>query len=585
MFQRKRKSNLQPKDQSTPLAQVRRRFMFVAAGVLVFSGSATIGSATGLLDDRSFDPVLLRDGILWLLIGLVVYGLLRRGLVESAAYALVAGLTGIMLLTSFIDITLVTALLAILFAALLIRQDVVLYAVLALVSYSYIDQWFAWREQYAALTLTERPLSPISIGVIYVAAGLILRRFVRAAEREAANMQRAAELLEVTSEVGQITSTLLDLDELFAQTVDMIRDRFGYYHVQVFMVDEDREFANLVASTGEAGRELLARKHKLAVGSQSVIGRVTLTGEVVIVRNTQLSSVHSRNEQLLSTQAEMALPIMDSGQIIGALDVQSVYYNAFTETDVKALEVLTNQLATAVRNARLFELEATRSEENKRLFIETEANLAEIQRLNQQLTGDAWDSYMRTRGGSRGVTLRDETLLPETDWTPTMLEASRRRRAIIPKDTPTVLAVPLVLRGEVIGAIEINFGDGMRPGDALDTLQTIAGRLAISLDNARLYEESQVSSQRQRHINEIVARYQAAPTVEDLLQITVAELSQSLNASTASIRLSGGQLTGLAGDADIPSNGTNGHHTNGNGSRAHNGNGAPHSAHRPDDET
>lgn len=578
MFQLQRKATKQP-DLQTPLATVRRRFLIVAAGVLVFAGVMTIGSATGLFDTRSFDPVLMVNGIAWLFTGVIVYGLVSRNLTELSAYALVVGLVGSMLLTTYIDITLVAALLAIVFTAILIRQEGALYIVLALVVYSYLNQWIDWREQYALIGLRERPIAPISIGIIYVAAGIIVRRYVRAAEREAANVQRAADLLEVTAEVGQITSKLLDLKTLFSQSVDLIRDRFGYYHVQVFMIDEDGAYAELVASTGSAGRELLAKQHKLAVGSRSVIGRVTLTGEVVVVRNIERAAVHAQNEQLLSTQAEMAVPIIDGDEIVGALDVQSIYPNAFTETEIKALEVLASQLATAARNARLFELESARSEENKRLFIETEANLAEIQRLNQQLTGEAWQSYMQKQSGPRGVTLAGETLKQETGWSVSMLEASRRRRPVMPKDKPQTMAVPLMLRGEVIGAIEINFEEEARPGDALDTLQTIAQRLAISLDNARLYEESQIASQRQRHLNEIVARYQAAPTVEDLLQITVAELSQSLDADSASIRLSGGQLASLP-TSTANGNGANGH-GHGNGA---NGNGANGSTYRPEDE-
>ena len=96
--------------------------------------------------------------------------------------------------------------------------------------------------------------------------------------------RRNTELLRATAEVGQIATKILNQDELFRRAVELIRDRFVYYHVQIFLVDENRHFADLVASTGEAGQQLLARQHRLAVGSQSVIGRVTQTGEPVVAK-------------------------------------------------------------------------------------------------------------------------------------------------------------------------------------------------------------------------------------------------------------------------------------------------------------
>ncbi|PJF27519.1 MAG: hypothetical protein CUN53_03735, partial [Phototrophicales bacterium] len=94
--------------------------------------------------------------------------------------------------------------------------------------------------------------------------------------------ERRARQLVTSAQVSQIASSILDLNYLFPRIVDLIRESFRYDHVQIFMMDENNEYAELRASTGEPGRQLLAIKHKLAKGSRSVIGQVTARGEPFI---------------------------------------------------------------------------------------------------------------------------------------------------------------------------------------------------------------------------------------------------------------------------------------------------------------
>lgn len=377
----------------------------------------------------------------------------------------------------------------------------------------------------------------ILVGLIVVS--LVTRYFTRAAETFAQNARRSSNLLQAAADIGQITSKILDLNQLLSQAVDLIRDRFAFYHVQVFLLNEERDFAVLVASTGDVGQQLLARQHKLGTGSQSVIGRVTQIGEPVIVSDTDTDTIWARNELLPYTRSELALPILDGERIIGALDVQSTRQNAFNIIDVQALQVMANQLGTTIRNARLFEAQARSVQENKRLFLESEANLRENQRLNRQLTKTAWTNYLKENHNAAGIRLTEDALVPDTDWSDPMIQASQRRRpiAVYPNADKAVIAVPIVLRGEVLGAVEVESGGEMREHDTVELVQAIAQRLAVSLDRARLFEEAQETTAQEQHINSIVARYQTAGTVDDLLRITLTELSESLGAQRGAIRL------------------------------------------------
>jgi len=100
-----------------------------------------------------------------------------------------------------------------------------------------------------------------------------------------------------------------------------------------------------------------------------------------------------------------------------------------------------------------------------------------------------------------------------------------------------VIAVPVTLGGDVIGAIEIESSQEQASPEALETVKAIAQRLATSVDKARLFEETRATAAQEQRLNEISARYQNVNSVDDLLRITLLELSETLGATQGAIRL------------------------------------------------
>lgn len=392
------------------------------------------------------------------------------------------------------------------------------------------------------LEIRDKFLTLLALGVVSAAT----RFFINQAERSADEAKANSTLLQAVAETGEILAKLLNMNTLLPRAVELIQERFGFYHVQVFLLDETNEYASLAASTGATGQKLLERRHRLAVGSKSVIGQVTLSGKPVIARDTD--AIYFRNELLPNTRAELALPVMDGDKMIGVLDVQSRRVDAFGPEAVQALQVMANLLGTSIRNAIFFEQQERNARETKRLFLESESNLREIQRLNQQLTGQGWENYMRNRRQSSGVTLDAERIVADDRWTEAQVKASETRQPVTDHSNgAAVIAVPVMLGGEVIGAIEVESDNTSKENETVEMVKAIAQRLAISLDKARLFEESQEATAQEQRINEIVARYQTVSSVDDLLQITLAELSQSLGARRGAIRLGTGVGTGANG--------------------------------------
>ena len=358
--------------------------------------------------------------------------------------------------------------------------------------------------------------------------------------------------IAATQEISRFAATQRNLQTLLDQVVQLIVEQFpNIYHAQIFLLDGERQYAMLRASTGEPGKVLLARGHRLAVGSVSVIGQVIEQQQNIIARDTATSQVHQRNEFLPDTRAELAIPLRVADEIIGALDVQSRYRNAFTEDEVKVLQTMADQIAVAIENARLYQ-EAVR-------------RLEDIERANRIATLATWQEYIygqRQRGLTSEAGLETKTDMSE-------LRRNALSQGKIMTGTRTVnntipVAVPIQLGGQTLGVVEWELPADDLNVNKLQLAQELANRLAVSLDNARLFEESQRATERERIVNAIAAKLTPQTEISEILQTAVREVGQALRAPQVSIRLHQGTDTPIT-------NGNGSNHSAMNGSNGVNG--------------
>lgn len=342
--------------------------------------------------------------------------------------------------------------------------------------------------------------------------------------------------VNATQAVSRFAATQRDLQTLMDEVVNLIVKNFPQiYHAQIFLVDDERQYALLRASTGEVGQMLLRRGHRLAVGSVSVIGQVTQLGQVVVARDTAISPVHKRNEFLPDTRAELAIPLRIGDRVIGALDVQSKQPAAFHPDEIAVLETLADQIAIALENARLYQ-ESTR-------------RLAEIERINREATRATWQEYIYSQ---RQRTLASAAGVPTgSDLSELRQRAIAEARVVVGEATSygTVpVAVPIRISGQPLGAVEWELPAEMVDENQLLLAQELANRLAISLDNARLFEESQRAAERERIVNAIAGKLTSQTEVAFILETAVREVGQALRAPRVQIRLN--HSNGDAGTAD-----------------------------------
>jgi HAMP domain-containing protein/putative methionine-R-sulfoxide reductase with GAF domain len=186
-----------------------------------------------------------------------------------------------------------------------------------------------------------------------------------------AKVEERTRQVRTAAEVAHAVTSTPNLDDLLRRAVDLIRDRFGYYHVTIFMLDETAAHAVVRESTGEVGQLMKARRHSLAVGSPSVIGWVTANNQGRIATDVGHDPIHLKNELLPETRSEAAVPLQVAGTVLGALDVQSKELNAFSPEALEVLQALADQLSTAIQNARLAQDSAVAAERARLLTAVT----------------------------------------------------------------------------------------------------------------------------------------------------------------------------------------------------------------------
>lgn len=175
-------------------------------------------------------------------------------------------------------------------------------------------------------------------------------------------IQRRATQLETAAEIARVATGLLDLDQLLKRAVNLIRDRFGFYHVAVYLVEESGHSAFIREASGSVGEALKQTRRRFEIGSRSVIGYVTGSGEYYVAHDTETDPYFKMSNLLPETRSELAVPLKIGTRIIGALDVHDNGRYAFGEDDIVVLETLADQIAVAVENARLFQEAVGRAE-------------------------------------------------------------------------------------------------------------------------------------------------------------------------------------------------------------------------------
>ncbi len=456
-----------------------------------------------------------------------------------------------------------------------IRTNVIIYTMLALVIAIVVTSWLTGR----LTTYVANPIARLTTAATAIAGGNLARRVTITVQNEVGQLAQAfntmadrlqdfintlefriqerTRALEVSVEISSQITMIQDKNELLEYVVNRIQMGYNFYHTQIYLVEPESGDLVLAMGYGDLGRRMRAQNHRLPMGN-GIVGTVASTNQSFQSNNVDEALNFVPHPLLPYTKSELAVPLRVGDEVVGVLDIQSEQLNRFKPEDVTLMQSLADQTAVALQNIRLLE--------------EMKLTLQKVEHLNQQLTRTVWDEFGAeiTTSGYRFRGGQNAAIVPDSDaWLPAMSAAARRKKLVQYTEDQNngqrqkgELAVPLTLRGEVIGFMGIareqspNWSE-----EEIAAVEAVANQVTMALENARLSQEQAKTIVRLKEVDHLKSNFLASMSHElrtplnsiigfadILLQGIDGELSENAITDIAAIHNSGKHLLALIND-------------------------------------
>jgi GAF domain-containing protein/HAMP domain-containing protein len=354
--------------------------------------------------------------------------------------------------------------------------------------------------------------------------------------------------LRASAEVARDIASEQKLQNLLDRASDLIKDRFGYYHVGIYLIDPKGEYANLVASTDQPGIRLIQAEHRYKIEGESNVGYACMIGEALIASISEDTAPLIFHPLLPNSQSELILPLKLGTQTLGVIDIHSTNPTSFSQEDVQIFQTLADQIAISIQKARYQE--------------EIQETLHELETAYGTFTRETWQNFVQPRKNVSGYRYNRNKVETVKIPTPEVIEAWNAGERIVAhkkssgnSDPGTsTLAIPMKVRGEVIGVLNVEFESDQIPTDTTDLVTEIADRLGLILENARLIETAQKQVEREQLTSHITNTIRQSLDMDMVLQTAVQEIGKNLGLAEVELRL--GNLNRMPKNDQDQSNGT-----------------------------
>ncbi len=393
-----------------------------------------------------------------------------------------------------------------------LRSQTILFSLLALVlgvGYSYyVSRSISDPVNELIETFNKAELGNLSVRAPVSATdelGIVTMHFNRTMARLEALQntleQQVAErtrLLEASNEVGRVSSSSLDPDELLARVINLFTEQFGYYFAAIYLLDPSEKWAEIREATGEIGKLLKQNHQRHEVSGRSMVGSAIREKAAKIAQIASEEKNRYQNPLLPYTRSEIALPLIAGDRVLGALDVQSIKESDFTPDVIRTMQSMANHVAIALENAHLYQ--------------EAQQSIREMRAIQQQYLLTGWS----------GITNASEEL--------------EYGVGDEPDENAKQIEVPISLRDQILGEIRLENPEAWTP-EQENLVNAVATQAAVALENARLVNESRQTALRERMLAEINSKIWSSATIDGILQTAAKELGRRLDASRATIEL------------------------------------------------
>lgn len=324
-----------------------------------------------------------------------------------------------------------------------------------------------------------------------------------------------AEVLATLSEIGEEVNASLNLDEVLSRAAALIKRHIDYEIFGILLDEGDGSYLKHRFSIGYPPN--LAENLRIPMG-QGISGTAAATAHPVSVADVTTDPRYIN--AIDSVRSELAVPLMLQGKVIGVLDVQSRIPGYFTPDQQRILTLLASRLSTAIENARLFERVRQQAstllllnevgretssildvEELLRRAAEQIKRVIDYQILSLMLYDDEQKVFRHRIDVKHGQRVQSKLRVAASDGIVGAAALTREavnvpdvtvddRYFMVNPETRSELAIPMIHKGKVIGVLDLESPQlNYFTPDHVQTLSILAANLAVSLENARLYEQ------------------------------------------------------------------------------------------------
>jgi GAF domain-containing protein len=380
----------------------------------------------------------------------------------------------------------------------------------------------------AESALIDGPIVIISLLLILAFLIIFTGNLERIANQSLSDIQQRQWITEFGIELGNVN----DEGQVLGRALNVVRDRFQYIFAQFYLLDSEGHL-NRTMRYGAPQPEAITREN-------SNLSEANVIYEVVRKQTVQIASgddpVARRSHLLSSANYSVAVPIKRNDQMLGVLDVQSAGQTAFSQTEIQALMLLAEQVSTALLHARTVnELQRTVNEQaaaNTRL----QGQVAEYTQRERRGVSTTWNQYLQGRGRAIiGYNIEADntpTPVPATD-VPETLQATLQSGELHVENAgdEQIVNVPITFRDQTLGAMSFAVPKGQQLSERqIEMARIVSERLALALENTRLFEQSQAQAIRERKASEVSSLLIGATDVHSVLNLAAQNFNEALGA-------------------------------------------------------
>jgi len=365
-------------------------------------------------------------------------------------------------------------------------------------------------------------------------------------------LERRLTELELIAQVSAAIAGNLNVEELLQSVSDLVKIRFGFYHAHIYLYNEKTQQLVLAAGAGEAGKMMKLDGHSIPLNREhSLVARAARTQKGVTVNDVRSEPDFLPNPLLPNTRSELSVPMLAAEELIGVLDVQSDQFGRFTNEDVRLKQILADEIAVAVQNARLYTNTrdlAANLEIVQQVATVTAAimNVEEMLTAVCDLTKSGFKFYhvhiylfdeeerslvLRAGAGEVGRMMKlGGHSIPLARERSLVARAARERKAVIVNDTRAAadhlpnpllpstrseMAVPMIVGDKLIGVLDVqsDVEDRFRISD-IKLMAALGEQVSVAAQNATLYQNELETSKQLRQIDHPKSEFLASMSHE-----------------------------------------------------------------------